>query len=864
MTLARRPSSSPDQRPLVGKLRPTYPRDRIAQSIREAAAYGIALIVAAAGYGKTEALRHTFGDGSAVIVELDDRIVTIEAFLKKLVRSAVPRHLRGFMALLEKTSADDVLTVLVPWVSSRLRGLESSLVIDDLHRLFRDPRAAIAFQELVESTRHSVTWVLSTRETPDLPIGTWIAREWMHRPITASDLAFREDEALALASVLKINIDVSELAEIVDDTGGWPIALRLSLTTFNVTRARLPTGMRTRDVLYHYIDEQIWQSIDEENRSLLELAAILPQPSVAVLGAAGFPRAANSLDRLSRRLSFVERDDGGEFHLHDIFREFITEQHRRDSSRFDAAVSLVAHALAKLGLSNEALILFTRQKSEENVLAILAQSGYDMIEAGEKETVRGALATLTGRRREEPVACGLRGHLLSLDGAFTAAELEMRRAITVRNSEPFYRLAVRKLAIFLINRSNYAEAIALIEGLLEQNPSDERDRIELHADLAMARSFAGHLEEGMQHAAVAFAGIGGLELERRAEALARIAMAHFFGRQHSQAEAIGNEAATLATQLGLDHLASRVYSLLFAIAEETHQDTARADFYARAMGVAAESAGDRQLRASSLERLLQTATYRADDDAITSVERELASIGQIRTFRDSLVGRVLRVIREVGCGNFRSARKIIEGVNIAELTAAESALQSALLSVCLIADDARDDASRMLSRPFLVQVEPDLYSRRYVSLARAYRALGNWMLGRSTIARRSLAADNVAIGEGDRILIESIASICGTKHEGASEQVIVQLTEPLIALGFAGHARFLRAIASLGYVPIDLTRAEIMFLRSWKTGDTISELARRIGKSPHTVNTQMRAICRKTGTSGRAEALAFARQHGLL
>lgn len=212
--------------------------------------------------------------------------------------------------------------------------------------------------------------------------------------------------------------------------------------------------MRTRDVLHHYIDEQIWQSIDEEGRSLLELAAILPQPSVAVLGAAGYPRAANALDRLSRRVSFVERDDSGEFHLHDIFREFVTEQHRRDSTRFDGSVSLVAHALAKLGLSSEALILFTRQKSEENVLAILAQSGYDMIETGEKETVRAALAALTGGHRDAPVACGLRGHLLSLDGAFTAAELEMRRAIMVQSAEPFYRLAVRKLAIFLINRSN--------------------------------------------------------------------------------------------------------------------------------------------------------------------------------------------------------------------------------------------------------------------------------------------------------------------------------------------------------------------------------------------------------------------------
>jgi DNA-binding CsgD family transcriptional regulator len=386
----------------------------------------------------------------------------------------------------------------------------------------------------------------------------------------------------------------------------------------------------------------------------------------------------------------------------------------------------------------------------------------------------------------------------------------------------------------------------------------------LHADLAMARGFSGDAEGAMRHALTALEGLSSLEVEKRAEALARIAMAHFFARHHSQAEALANEAATLATQLGLDHLASRVYSLLFAIAEEAHQDTTRADFYARAMGVSAEGAGDKQLRAASLERLLQTATYRGDDEAAAAAERELADIGQVRLYRDTLVGRLFKVVREVGRGRFSSARRVLEGVDLREASAAEASLQGALLCICLIGDDASDAAARLLERPFLVEVAPDLYSRRYVSLARAYRALANWMLGRGTIARRSLSRDDVAISEGDRILIETIGSICGTRHESASEQVIQQLTEPLVALGFGGHARFLRVIAAASYLPVNLTRAEVALLRSWKTGDTISDLAQRIGKSPHTVNTQMRAICRKTGTSGRAEALAYARSHGLI
>ena len=844
--------------------RPSYPRERVSQLIGDAASYGIALIVAAAGYGKTEALRHHYDDASGIVIELDDRVTTVEAFLRKLVQEALPRHARGFASLLEKTPATSAPQVLVSWVAARLRSVDEAVVIDDLHRVFRDERASTVLQELIESTRNSVTWVLSSRETPELPVGTWIAREWMKRPITASDLAFRDDEASALAHVLDVVLEPRDAAALVEDTGGWPIALRLALTTFDAAHERAPSGMRTREVLFRFIEEQVWASISDEDRTLLEIAAILPQPSVAVLGAAGFARAGNALDRLSRRFSFVERDDSGEFHLHDIFREFITERHRLDVTRFDAAVSTVAHSLATLGLSAEALGLFSRMKAEDNVLAILAESGYDLIHAGEKESVGDALAGLSGKRRDHPVACGLRGYLLTLDGAFSAAEAEMRRALDASPPEPFAAALSHRFVAFLINRRKFGEAITITQGLLDQSVSGSAASIELHAYLGIALAFSGDVDRGMQHASVAFDHIADLDGERRAEVLLRVAVAHFIARHQSQAEVIANEAAALATQLGLDHLASNVYSLLFAIAEETHQDTTQAEFYARAMGVAAESAGDRQMRIASLERLLQMATYRADDDVIAEVERELSNVGQIRTYQDSLVGRYFRVLREAGCGRFRSARRILEAADMRDATVAETALQGSLLCVCLIADGAREEAGSLLERPFLVQVEPDLYSRRYVALARAYRALANWMLGRATLARRSIAVDDSAIGEGDRLLIQAITLICGTTHEGASERVIHQLTEPLVALGFGGFARFLRAVATLSHVPVGLTRAEVALLRSWRAGDTIAELAHRLGKSPHTINTQMRAICRKTGTSGRAEALAFAREQGLI
>lgn len=845
-------------------VRSTYPRERVERKIEEAASYGIALILAPAGYGKTEAIRHTYDADSAIVIELDDRISTVEAFLKRVVEVVVPRHSRAFATMLERHGPDDAHGILVPWVATRLRSIEQAIVVDDLHRVFRDPRAPIVLQTLIESTRHSVTWVLSSRETPELPIGTWIANSWMHLPITSADLAFREDEAAGLAALLGLTIDGKDIAGLVDDTGGWPIALQLSLSTWDRMRARIPTGMRTRDVLFSYIDEQVWRAVEDENRALLEIAAILPQPSLAILGACGFPRAGNMLERLGRRISFIQRDENGEFHLHDVFREFINERHRLDLDRYADAVATVAHALAKLGLSLEALRLFTRLKDEENILGVLCEVGFELIESGEKPSVSAGLAALTGANRETSVACALRGYLQTLDGSFSSAEVEMRNALTLNADPRFYIAAARHLALFFVNRAKFPEATALIEDLLTRVPAESLEAIELRADLGLALGTCGDIDGAVENAAFAFERIALVPNERRPLVLNRVAGTYFYAQHFNEAEEIASESAALATSLGLDGLAARSYSLLYSIADAIYQDTTKTEFYARAMGVAANNAAERILRIASLERMYSVAAERGDDESVAAVEEDLRKLGHIRPFRDQIHARVSRVMVDGGAGKFRRAEITLETLDTKDLTMAENALRMALLALLQVANNDRDEAENALDKPFLVQVEPDLYSRRFVELARSYRALALWLLGRKTVARRYLTVDNSPLREKDRILIHTIHSICGTSRHTASDRLIHQLTEPLVGLGLGGFARFLRAVASVGFTPITLTRTESDLLRAWRAGDTINEIAERLGKSPHTIATQMKAIYRKTGTSGRDEALAFARERGLI
>lgn len=842
-----------------------YERERVSDRVREAAVSGIALIIAAAGFGKTEALRQTYDDESAILIQLDDLTSSVDAFLKRLVDVVTPRQSRSLSALLEKTDPDAIRDTVVPWVAARLRGVEPAIVVDDLHCVFRDPRAGPVLQHLVELTRHSVTWVLSSRETPELPIGTWIAREWMGMPISDVDLAFTTDEARELAKLIGVRISDPDLEQLARETAGWPIAVQFFLSYWERSRTPVPAGLGTRDVLFRYIDEQVWSGIDDEHRRLLEVAAILPRPSLALLGETGFPRAGAELERLSRRITFIQKDERGEYRLHDVFREFITERHRLDRVQYAELIAKVAGALAKLGLSPEALELYTRLGDEQQIVALLETIGFDLIESGHRKSVEDALNALPAPAHVTPMVTALRGHIQMLEGAFATAETELRRALDAAGDGPARLTIAHRLATFYAGRGDYANARTLLESVLGDVTVLSADTLDLRALYAAALATTGEFVSAMEHANAVLGHVTEVPLDRRAGVFHRCALAFYFCDRPQDAEQLASEAAGLALSLQQEQLAARIFSLLMAVSHDISPDISYIEGYARAMEAAATNAGDRQLRVRALQALYLLAAQRGDDDTAEQMERELTALGNVRTFRESFPVRRARFDMLVGRGQFAQARQMLESVDPKTISAAENALRQSLLLLAAIGQGDETFLAAMIQRPFLIEVGPDMPSRRDLAMARIYQSLALWLCGRQSQARRMVVQRDVPLPAIDQTVANTIASILGTNRQVITTKRLEQLTEPLIALNLGGIARFLRRVVA---APISahaqLTPAEVTLLRAWRPGDTIAELAMRIGKSPNTINAQMRSIAQKTGTSGRGEALEYARDLGLI
>jgi DNA-binding CsgD family transcriptional regulator len=100
----------------------------------------------------------------------------------------------------------------------------------------------------------------------------------------------------------------------------------------------------------------------------------------------------------------------------------------------------------------------------------------------------------------------------------------------------------------------------------------------------------------------------------------------------------------------------------------------------------------------------------------------------------------------------------------------------------------------------------------------------------------------VQLGQGDEGPVRDALSRLRQEHFGG----IARLLEALPLSGIGGGTFSL------------LTAAEREILSQLAAGASTKDIARLTGRSPHTVDTHIRSICRKLNCSGRREAVALA------
>jgi ATP/maltotriose-dependent transcriptional regulator MalT len=442
-----------------------YPRERISEALRDSANRGIAMLIAPAGFGKTEAVGDAFGTAAHWIYLPEDG-VTVESIARLVIEKVSPRSMRALSAYLARPQTEENRNHLADWCSSRLRSTELPIVFEDFQRLSNEAGNLRFVQYLIDSTVPNVRWIIISRETPELPVGTWLARDYLSLPVTAEDLAFEVAEGAAVASALNVSIDESSIRDLVTDVGGWPLAVRLSLGAWERTRALPSLRIRTRRVLFEFIEEQVWSHLSVDDQRLCEAAAHLSELRPRILGAAGFPESRLALEQLHLRLPLLSRIGNGTFKLHDLFREFILERSQADHDFHFELVSRLARALERFGDVDGAIAMHMRAEAWEQSISLLTRHGIDRIENGHRSDIISVLNRFPRAYRDHPIITGLRGFALSIDGAYAVAKREIEKALLGDLGHQLRGALILQSATLSINIMQPKDAIELLRDLM--------------------------------------------------------------------------------------------------------------------------------------------------------------------------------------------------------------------------------------------------------------------------------------------------------------------------------------------------------------------------------------------------------------
>jgi ATP/maltotriose-dependent transcriptional regulator MalT len=847
--------------PLMSLVRP-----RVGALIKTALAQGaVTLLVAPPGFGKTIALRDTIGADPSVTWVDFPTAAKLEDVVRILIEHLAPASLPAVAALFNSEGKPSSMAYAVAWTETRMRTFDGTVVIDDLHRSFEDKTVMNFLVRLIESTASWIKWVFASRETPDMPLGTWVANGRMALPITDYELRFDNEESIELAASLNVDIDPEITTAIVDDTDGWPMAVHLGLQLWERTRSLGPLKVRTRELLFSQIEHELWPALDNELREVITACALLPETTASLLFAAGFYNAEALLERANRTIPFVQKRLDGAYVLHDLFGEFIQRMLRYDPKGTVGVQERLAAAFLEQGKPVESLRLFIAAGDGKRVLSVLALHGFHLLEYGNRGAVSGAIDFLsTSGFQNDPIVSALRGRMSFADGSSANAEALLTYAFDRGLPATMRITAGSRLATIYYNRGDGVKAAAILEPILADKAIPFQERMEIRAQLAMAYAVAGSVDGARDVISAVQKELPMAQPTVRAKILQRLGFALFYLGDHSSAAEYSRDCAQLATGLGMDILAAHAYSILYSCTAVTEADSSVPLAYARLMIAAAERAADRSMTALGLRVTYELHADRGDDAGVDETEKRLVGFNDIRSFQDLFPVRLARALSDATQGLYRRAVSTLNVADSAGLTVSERALKDAYLCLFLILGDRRDESLDLLKAPLLVEASEDFISRRSMNLAHAIRGVALWCHDRTAQARRSFVTDDGALAERDRALFGALAEICSTAKSMVTSESAAAPLARLREYGWGAYARILDKLIETNRVSVILTAAELRTLRAFRYGLSQDEVAKALGKSPHTIEAQLKSAYRKIGCTSRAEALAYARAQGWL
>ncbi len=757
------------------------------------------------------------------------------------------------------------------------------LVVDDVHEL--SSAEALAWLELFLARLPSqLLVVLVTREEPRLGLHRLrLAGELTE--LRDPDLRFSVEEARALIGAAGIELVDSDLALLYERTEGWVAGLRMAA----ISLARHPDPARfvrefsgSERTVADYLLAEVLERQPAEVRELLLRTSVLERVSAPLADSlTGSFGAEDILHQLEDAHAFVTSLDVGRtwFRYQHLFADLLQLELRRVSP---AIVGSLHRAAARWfeqhGYIVEAIRHAQAAREWSRASHLLADNYIDLILDGRLATVR----ELLGEFPDDPAAADPELALVFavvrlLDGhpGQSAAHVDVaqRRAGSVpaeRKRRFEMRVAEMRVVVgrWLGDLDTTVEAMEAMDEALAALPADERAKSDEHRavalqNLGIAELWSSRLDEGRRHLEQALA------LSRRSgrpwleiACLGHLGIAGpLTGMPLSDGLLYSEEAVRIAESHGweedpaiLSGLATGAMALLrlgrFEEAEgwlERSRRVLQPDGEPGMELVVHHARGLLWLVHGRLEQALA---------AFEAAERMQTLLGDEHPFTVLTRARVLQT--QARMGHAASAAAALDELEAAERVSPQMRVTAAVIE---LARGAIDEAVDVLA-PVIGGPAPAAPLRFAITEAQVLDATAREQLGDRSGAESSLERA-LELAEPEGMILPFVLAECQDLLERVPRHRTAHGALVRTILGVLAGSSAPRRGAPAPLLD-ELSDAEVRVVRYLPSNLKTPEIASELFVSPNTVRTHIRHIYAKLDAHDRNEAVARARELGLL
>ena len=875
-------------------------RPSLVESLNAGLDRKLTLIAAPAGSGKTTLLSEWIPHSPRCVtwISLDDSDNDSTHFWVYFISSLQgldPDLGAGALTLLQSPQAPPITTILTALINDITTFPDAfAIVLDDYH-VIDSPSIHEAMTYLIAHLSANMHVVIATRTDPPLPLNRLRARDKLteFRP---RNLRFNVDETETFFNrEIGEKLTIEEVTVLGERTEGWIAGLKIAALSLqgheDASKFIRDFSGSHRHILGYLADEVINQRPKGTMDFLLQTSVLdrMCGPLCdAVTGGSGGQEILENLEHANLFMSPLD-DEGKWYRYHHLFAEVL--QGRLRSSHPEAASELYRGASVWFegnGLTAEAIEYSLRGRDWPRAMRLIEATMQDAQLRGEIATLLRWLGALPDEAiRARPTLCLAHALMLTFVDDFGAAEQRLLVAERALHLDPLPDADEQAALLGQVAAVRQANALML------EYPGE--------AILAAGQDALRLLPES--------------DLARRGYALNLMGCAHYLQLGNVQAaEQVFQDALRLTLAAG------DAFSLLQIYAHLSQMRAVRG--WLRAAEAACEELiqlaaqpGWENVPAAGLGRVMQGRILYERNDLTNAMNVLAAGISEVEGFslkRPEIIGRVLLARVKLALGEPGAARQLldrawdmIQKYQLKQITMPAAAFRVRLLLEMGDLNTAAEWAGTIvlpIDGPLNPALEYD-----YITLTRVFIAHGQLEEARQLLARLRLSAEQAGrLGRLVEILALQAVVTSAQQDENEARDILayaLALAEPEgFVRSFVDEGELMRRLlfdyqsrmkkhsgnqfnplaayvarlldafsqpfgsekARRASMPEPLSERELDILRLIATGRTNKEIADTLVIAVSTVKSHINNLYGKLGTNRRTQAIAIARELGLI